>query len=79
MLSKIDLNKDRALAEEKIKGDSFDFTAKYFAVYELRNIAEKHPEIIRDTTILMLEELFKHKGFTRQRQGFFCSGKQPIH
>jgi hypothetical protein len=71
MLSKIDLNKDRALAEEKIKGDSFDFTAKYFAVYELRNIAEKHPEIIRDTTILMLEELIKHRGFTRQRQGFF--------
>jgi hypothetical protein len=71
MLRDIDLNKDRALAEEKIKGDSFDFTAKYFAVYELRNIAEKHPEIIKNTTILMLEELFKHKGFTRQRQGFF--------
>jgi hypothetical protein len=71
MLSDIDLNKDLSLAEEKIKGDSFDFTAKYFAVYELRNLAEKHPEIIKDTTILMLEELIKHKGFTRQRQGFF--------
>jgi hypothetical protein len=71
MMSGIDLNKERELAEEKIIGGSFDFTAKYFAVYELRNIAEKHPEIIKDTTILILEELFKHKGFIRQRQGFF--------
>ena len=71
MINGIDLNKERTLAEEKIMGDSFDFTAKYFAVYELQNIAEKNPEIIKDTTILMLEELFKHKGLTRQRQGFF--------
>jgi len=71
MMRGIDLNKERALAEEKIMGGSFDFTAKYFAVYELRNIAEKHPEIIKDSTILILEELLKSKGFTRQRQGFF--------
>jgi hypothetical protein len=70
-MSNIDLNKERELAEEKIIGSSFDFTAKYFAVYELQNIADKHPEIIKNTTILMLEELFKNKGFTRQRQGFF--------
>jgi hypothetical protein len=71
MMTAIDLNKERVLAEEKIMGGSFDFTAKYFAVYELRNLAEKHPEIIKDSTVLILEELLKHKGFTRQRQGFF--------
>ncbi|MFO8085573.1 MAG: SidJ-related pseudokinase [Desulfobacterales bacterium] len=70
-MSNIDLNIERALAEEKISGDSFDFTAKYFAVYELRNIAEKRPEIIREETILILEKLFKHKKFAGQRQGFF--------
>lgn len=71
MMSDIDLNKERILAEEKILGSSFDFTAKYFAVYELRNIAEKNPQVIKESTVLILEELLKHTGFTRQRQGFF--------
>ena len=70
-MSGIDLNTERVLAEKKIVGNSFDFTAKYFAVYELKNIAEKQPQIIKDSTVLILEDLLKHKGFSRQRQGFF--------
>ncbi len=71
MMSGIELNQERVLAEKKIVGGSFDFTAKYFAVYELRKLAENHPEIIQNSTILILEDLLKHKEFTRQRQGFF--------
>ncbi len=67
----IDLNIERTLAEEKIEGDSFDFTAKYFAVYELRNIAERQPEIINEKTLWILEQLFQHPQFAKQRQGFF--------
>jgi hypothetical protein len=70
-MGNFDLNKERELAEKKIVGGSFDFTAKYFAVYELQKIADKHPEIIKNTTILILEELFKNKRFNKQRQGFF--------
>jgi len=70
-MGKVDLNIERALAEEKILGGSFDFTAKYFAVYELRNIAEKRPEIINGETVLVLEKLFGHEKFAKQRQGFF--------
>lgn len=70
-MSNVDLNIERVLAEEKILNDSFDFTAKYFAVYELRTIAEKKPEIIIEKTILILEKIFKNERYLKQRQGFF--------
>jgi hypothetical protein len=67
----IDVKQERSLAEEKIKGENFDFTAKYYAVAELRALAEKHPEIFGRRTVSTLEDLMKHTKFARQRQGFF--------
>lgn len=66
-----DPGKERLLAEEKIKGSTFDFTAKYFAVYELQTLAEKYPETITPETIHILEGLLKDRSFSCQRQGFF--------
>ncbi len=67
----IDLNKERALAVEKIKGDAFDFTAKYYAVAELHQIAETEPAVVNGETVSVLEALMGYRGFARQRQGFF--------
>ena len=67
----IDYNKERALAEEKIRSDAFDFTAKYLAVAELHGLAETHPEVLNRQTVALLEDLMKHTRFARQRQGFF--------
>ncbi len=71
MNSIFDPKKELLLAEEKIKNEFSDFTAKYFAVYELQSLAEKYPETIRPETIRILEAQLKDKRFACQRQVFF--------
>ncbi len=61
----------RKRSEETIKKKSSDFTAKYYAVYDLLSLSETDPGMIMPETVHTLEGLMKIPEYSRMRQGFF--------
>jgi hypothetical protein len=59
------------LLEEEVRDSASDFSTKYYAVYQLQCIAQRHPALIGPNTIAVLEALLKHPVFSCQRRGFF--------
>ena len=57
--------------ENVLNSVSYDFTAKYMAVCELRDFFRKNPEIIRSRTLATLKGLFKNPVISRQTQAYF--------
>jgi hypothetical protein len=62
---------DRTLSEETLKNDLADFTAKYYAVFHLRSLATKSPEIIESKTLDLLRELMEDRKISHQRRSLF--------
>jgi hypothetical protein len=61
----------RTLSEKEIRDSTSDFSTKYYAVYQLQCIVEKHPAMIGARTISVLEGLLKDGVFSSERRGFF--------
>jgi hypothetical protein len=65
------LNKIRDVSPGAFKGRATDFTAKYYAVFQLRSHLEKHPALIDGRSITAVADLLLGDTFNGQRQGFF--------
>ena len=59
----------RSCAE--LKDTTTDFFVKYHAMHHLRSTAESNPAMIDDGTLHLIQEIFKDKRFTDQRQSLF--------
>ena len=62
---------EKAVSEAEVKDKGSDFIAKYFAVYHLQCVAQRHPEMLGPETIFTLQGLLENPEFSRQRRGFF--------
>lgn len=56
---------------EAIEGDAFDFTAKFYAAYELHALAQKETTEINPRTLEALQALLVRNKFSTQRQCLF--------
>lgn len=50
---------------------SFDYYAKYYAVFHLRSLAESNPEVFSEETVSTLAALFADPAYADRRPGYF--------
>jgi len=66
-----DLEKERIISENALTSKSYDFTAKYMAVYSLQCLIESNPEVINEGTIAILEQVLLSHEFRHRTQAYF--------
>ena len=61
----------RKQSEAAIKNASFDYYAKYYAVFHLRSLAESDPHVFSKETVSTLAGLFEDPEYANRRPGYF--------
>ena len=67
----IDFKNDLTSSEKVLRGETYDFMAKYLAVGQLCSLAETNPGIFRLKTVSILKSLFTNAIVYRQTQAYF--------
>ncbi len=66
-----DLERQRALSEDALKDNAYDFSAKYLAVWHINYLVETNPEVINAGTISALENILQDPIVSHQTQAYF--------
>ena len=66
-----DLERQRALSENALKDNAYDFTAKYLAVWHINSLVETNPDVINAGTISALEQVLQDPTVSHQTQAYF--------
>ena len=65
------LKRQKKQSENELIDESYDFSAKYLAVWHLRHLIETSPDVIDPGTISILRNCLKDSIITRQTQAYF--------